>query len=88
VTSGFERGLNELKRALRRAAHAQRTATNAAGSRGTVRVSSRTNVVVAKNVGQTGTTVAAAHQDSPIRQDWAEASGASEARRTTEQQGT
>lgn len=88
MTSGFERGLNELKRALRQAAHTQRAATNAAGSRGNVRVSGRTNVVVAKNVGRTGTTIAAAHQDSPIRQERADAPGASAARRTREQRGT
>jgi hypothetical protein len=88
VTSGFERGLNELKRALREAAHAQRAATNVAGSRGNVRVSGRRNVVVAKNVGRTGTTIAAAHQDSPVRQERADDPGASEARRTRERRGT
>jgi hypothetical protein len=84
MTSAFEKGMNELKRALWQTAEGLYTAQRAGGRRGNVHISGQANVVVSRNVGQPGTMVAAASQHAPIRQDRREAPVESDTTGSTE----
>jgi hypothetical protein len=70
VSARFAAGIADLKRAVRRVARAaQEEGRRARHGARHVNISGRTNVVVARNVGQSGTTVAAtASQTADIRQ--------------------
>jgi len=84
MTSAFERGMNELKRALRQTAEARRAASHAGSSRGNLCISGRANVIFASNAGQPGTTVAVTSQHAPIRQDRHEATPEPETKSASE----